>query len=174
MRCRKYLRFVVEGKIYQFAALPFGLSTAPYAFTKLVKSVAAFAHLKGVLVHQYLDDWLLRAADKASSEIITAWLLSWMIALGFKVNFIKSDLNPEQRKFFLGIFIDLIQFKASPSKDRVLRCHQVIKQFQDNISLPAIHWQRTIGHLVSLSKIVPLAGVMLRPFQRDLISQWSP
>ena len=81
-----------------------------------MKSVAAFAHLKRVLVHQYLDDWLLRAADKASSEIITAWLLSWMIALGFKVNLIKSDLNPEQRKIFLGFFYRFDSIQSFPQQ----------------------------------------------------------
>ena len=34
---RKYLRFYVEGRTYQFKALPFGLSTAPMEFTVIAK-----------------------------------------------------------------------------------------------------------------------------------------
>ena len=36
---RKYLRFHVQGQIYQFKALPFGLSTAPMEFTVVAKEV---------------------------------------------------------------------------------------------------------------------------------------
>ncbi len=34
---RKYLRFVSEGRCYQFTVLPFGLSTAPRVFTILME-----------------------------------------------------------------------------------------------------------------------------------------
>ena len=36
---RKYVRFHIQGKIYQFKALPFGLSTAPMEFTVVAKEV---------------------------------------------------------------------------------------------------------------------------------------
>ncbi|KAJ1094269.1 hypothetical protein NDU88_007347 [Pleurodeles waltl] len=38
---RKYLRFVVGSQHYQFAALPFGLTSAPRVFTKVMSVVAA-------------------------------------------------------------------------------------------------------------------------------------
>lgn len=37
---RKYLRFEFERVLYQFTALPYGLSTAPSVFTKLMKPVS--------------------------------------------------------------------------------------------------------------------------------------
>ena len=126
---KKCLRFVVEGQVYQFTAPPFGLSTAPYVFTRLVKSVASFVHRLGVRVHRYIADWLLRAPDRDRSLIITMWLLRWLEALGFKVNYKKSDLTPEQVKVFLGIVLDLIQFKVFPSEDRIARCLQWIHLF---------------------------------------------
>ena len=58
---KKYLRFHVQGRTYQFKALPFGLSTAPMEFTVLVKEVKLMAGRKGIRIHQYLDDWLVRA-----------------------------------------------------------------------------------------------------------------
>ena len=57
---RKYLRFHVQGRTYQFKALPFGLSTAPIEFTVLAKEVKLMAIHKGIRIHQYLD-WLVRA-----------------------------------------------------------------------------------------------------------------
>ena len=58
---RKYLRFHVKGRTYQFKALPFGLSTAPLEFTVVAKEVKLMAIHKGIRLHQYLDDWLVRA-----------------------------------------------------------------------------------------------------------------
>ena len=53
---RKYLRFHVQGRTYQFKALPFGLSTAPMEFTVLAKEVKLMTIHKGIRIHQYLDD----------------------------------------------------------------------------------------------------------------------
>ena len=58
---RKYLRFHVQDRTYQFKALPFGLSTAPMEFTVVAKEVKLMAIHKGIRIHQYLDDWLVRA-----------------------------------------------------------------------------------------------------------------
>ena len=56
---RRYLRFCHNGTAWQFTVLPFGLSTSPRVFTKILKPVLAFAHLHRVKLHMYLDDWLL-------------------------------------------------------------------------------------------------------------------
>ena len=47
-RSRKYLRFHLNGRTYQFTALPFGLSTAPLEFTKVVKEVKLMALSRGI------------------------------------------------------------------------------------------------------------------------------
>ena len=56
---RKYMRFHLQGRSYQFKALPFGLSTAPMEFTVVAKEVKLMALQKGIRIHQYLDDWLV-------------------------------------------------------------------------------------------------------------------
>ena len=60
---QKYLRFHVQGRAYQFRALPFGFATAPLEFTEVVKEVKFIALSQGVRIYQYLDDWLVRAKD---------------------------------------------------------------------------------------------------------------
>ena len=59
---RKYMRFHIQGQSYQFKALPFGLSTAPMEFTVVAKEVKLMALRQGIRIHQYLDDWLVRAS----------------------------------------------------------------------------------------------------------------
>ena len=61
---RKSLRFMVGGKVYQFKAFCFGLSTAPQVFTRVMTPVSAILHRMGVRLRQYLDDWLLQASSR--------------------------------------------------------------------------------------------------------------
>ena len=58
---RKYLRFVLQGKTYEFHCLPFGLSSAPWVFTKTLKPVAALLREMGVQMVIYIDDILIMA-----------------------------------------------------------------------------------------------------------------
>ena len=64
-RSRRYLRFIFEGKMYQFRVLPFGLSVSPYVFTRVLKSVLSHVCRQGIRVHAYLDDWLQPSVSEA-------------------------------------------------------------------------------------------------------------
>ena len=56
-RSRKYLRLFLYNQTFQFTALPFGLTTAPLEFTKLVtEAYGSSKALRGIRIHQYLDD----------------------------------------------------------------------------------------------------------------------
>ena len=41
---RRFLRFVAQGRVYQFSALCFGLSTAPQVFSRVMAPVSAILH----------------------------------------------------------------------------------------------------------------------------------
>ena len=90
---RKYLRFHFQNQSYQFRALPFGLSTAPMEFTCVVKEVKLMAQSRGISIHQYLDDWLIRAPTKESCHHGTQSLLALCQELGWVVNLQKSDFR---------------------------------------------------------------------------------
>ena len=90
---RKYLRFHVQGQTYQFKALPFGLSTAPLKFTVVAKEVKLVATHKGIRIHQYLDDWLVRARSHHVYFQHTQDLVKICQELGWLV---KSELEPKQ------------------------------------------------------------------------------
>ena len=45
---RKYLRFVAFGRVYQFRALCFGLSSAPQVFTRVMAPVSSILHSMGI------------------------------------------------------------------------------------------------------------------------------
>ena len=99
---RKFLRFHHKGTSYQFTSLPFGLATAPLVFTSLVKEVKLLALQQDIHLHQYLDDWLIRASSQDEAQKHTVKLLSLIQNLGFIVNLRKSELNLQQRFDFIG------------------------------------------------------------------------
>ena len=104
---RKYLRFHVQGPTYQFKALPFGLSTASMEFTVIAKEVKLMAIHKGIRIHQYLDDWLVRATSHRLCLEHTQVLVRVCQKLGWLVNIVKSELVPKQVFNFVGYQFDL-------------------------------------------------------------------
>lgn len=65
---RKFLHFCVGRDHLQFKALPFGLSTAPRVFTKLLVNPVSFLRQQGIHVHPYLDDLLIRSRGQAVED----------------------------------------------------------------------------------------------------------
>ena len=77
-------------------ALSFGLAMAPQEFAKVVKEVEVMAQARGIRIHQYLDDWLLRAPCQETCLQHTQTLLALCKNLDRVVNLNKSELIHQQ------------------------------------------------------------------------------
>ena len=115
---QKYLRFHLEGQTLQFRALPFSLPTAPMEFTIVVKEVKLMAQAKGIWLHQYLDNWLIRSQTKESCSYQSQALLTLCQELGWVVNLHKSELDPKQVFDFVGYRYDLNRGVVLPTPQR--------------------------------------------------------
>ena len=170
---RHYLRFCHEGVVWQFRALPFGLNTTPRVFTMVTAPVVAYAHLNGVSLHVYLDDWLLNLMSEESAKQQTQWLLDLCARLGWVINVEKSCLTPSQVATYLGISLDTRVGLAYPSERRIERWLSISEDFLAGQAQPALLWLRLLGHLASLEKLVPYGRLRIRPIQFQLRSGWS-
>ena len=74
---RKYMGFHIQARSYQFKALPFGLSTTPMEFTVVAKEVKLMALQRGIRIHQYLNEWLVRATSHQTCLQHTQTLVGW-------------------------------------------------------------------------------------------------
>ena len=101
-RSRKYLRFTLRGRVYQFKALPFGLSTSPFVFTRLMTVIATFLRRRAKTLHPYLHDWLAQNQNRRKLSEHRQFILSLIISLGLIINYEKSDLVPAQVFTFIG------------------------------------------------------------------------
>ena len=123
VRSRHLLRFAVatnDGlRVFQFRALPFGLTSAPRVFTKVILPVGHHAHLHAVCLLQYLDDWLLRSPNKLLLAQQTSWLLDIIRRVGFVLNVSKSQLVPTQRLIHIGVEYHLDLGLMFPPMNRV-------------------------------------------------------
>ena len=58
-----------EPSFFMFTVLPFGLSSAPYIFTKLLRPLVKHWRSQGIHTVVYLDDGFDVESTKSSSEI---------------------------------------------------------------------------------------------------------
>ena len=169
---RKYLRFHVQGQTYQFKALPFGLSTAPLEFTVVAKEVKLMAIHKGIRIHQYLDDWLVRARSHQICLQHTQILVKMCPDLGWLVNLEKSELEPKQVFNFVGYQFDLKSGRVRPTLDRWQNLQNKILELLSLTTCPVREFMSLIGLLTATEKQVHLGRLHLRPIQWHLKNNW--
>ena len=170
---RKYLRFAIAGKVYQFVALPFGLVIAPRIFTDVMLEVARVLRTCGVQVHMYLDDWLFKHQDPEALSLQITATLSLLQQLGLIVNLKKSDLTPNQVVEFVGVLYNLQEGRAYPPPKRVEKIKTHIQDFLLNSQKTAGNWVSLLGLLGSVTDQVPLGRLHTRPLQFHLKAHWS-
>ena len=106
-RYRKYLKFYWKGKLYEFCALPFGISSAPRVFTKVVKVIFSQIRSFGISSFFYIDDSLYQDQSYDSCLANTTMVYNFIESLGFSINDEKSVIVPCQQITFLVISLIL-------------------------------------------------------------------
>ena len=123
-----YLGFEWRGTYYCFTQCPFGLATACWAFSKLIKAVLHHFRLQGVRCTGYIDDSLWLHQDPVRLKAIQVAVLKLMADLGFIVNMTKSQLEIFHEAPYLGMLVDLQAgvMRVSPEKRQAVL--QLIKR----------------------------------------------
>lgn len=171
---RKYLRFRVQGVNYQFRALPFGLSLAPYVFTQVVNSVAAHLRRLGVNLITFLDDWILIAKTRAILSDQVNVTCSLLKNLGFVINREKSQLTPVQSCVYLGARIDTILQTISPSQQNSERMVQSVRQIYNSRTVTAQRVLALLGQMNFCATLITRGRLRMRPVQYWLMARWKP
>ena len=97
----KFLRFVWEDRVCAFKMMSFGLYTAPLVSTRVFQAVVAHLHSQSILIHSYLDDFLLKNMSQFLLRDHTHYVIGLLLKLGFLISWKKSDLVPSQDFIFL-------------------------------------------------------------------------
>lgn len=162
---RKYLGISWRGVYYQWCVLPFGLSSSPYFFCKILRPVIQYLREKGLKIVIYVDDILLIApvSDIDSHKTV---LLQCLKDLGWFIKLEKCSLVPTTKINFIGYSIDSIGSCNCPilkiNSERVRRLTKDLRRLLVLKHCSKRQLARIAGQCVSMSKAILPAKLLLR------------
>jgi hypothetical protein len=121
LRCLGFTwKFPGEASIryFVFTVLPFGLSSAPYIFTKCLKPLEKYWRFNGVNIALFLDDGWLIDSDRDTCAVLATNIWSDLRKSGFITNDEKSQWCPSQVLEWLGIIWNTINGTITISERR--------------------------------------------------------
>ena len=166
---RSVLRFSIQNRLYQFTCLPFGLSCAPWVFTKTLKPVLTLLRELGVRLMAYIDDILVLAETVEMAKDHTIGLIYLLENLGFRIHPEKAVTTPTQEIEFLGMVVDSKTVELRLPGQKLRKIRQEAAKIRDQSAQPtARELSRLLGKFNSVSQAVPPGPLFCRAMQRDL------
>ncbi|XP_022791177.1 uncharacterized protein LOC111330573 [Stylophora pistillata] len=145
-----------DGKpsFFMFTILPFGLSSAPYIFTKLLRPLVRHWQSQGIYTVVYLDDDFNVAPTKLSSEIHSSIIRSDLVLVGFLANKDKSVWDPVRLITWLGIIWDGLLGEISITEPRIDKALLHIDNTLQDPRLSAGGLASIVGKIISMSPVL--------------------
>lgn len=167
---RKFLQFQWKGKTFQYKCLPFGLSTAPYVFTKLTKPLVSILREEGIKLIIFLDDVLLMAESESETKCSCDQALQLFENAGFTINTKRSIVNPIQRIEFLGFEIDSQTMTYSLPMGKRDSISESAKDLLKNLqTVTPRKLSKFIGKVIAARLALRTSNLKLRALQMNLI-----
>lgn len=118
---KKYLRFKNNDTLYEFNCLSFGLSTAPFVFTKLLKPVVEYLRSRNMVSVICLDDIFCvgRSYDECNQNVLET--KNTLVRLGFLINYEKSCLLPSTECKYLGFLFNSKKMSLQLPQDKKVK-----------------------------------------------------
>lgn len=164
---KKYLRFQFEGKIYEFNALPYGLCTAPYVFTKILKPIVSYLRKQNILISIYLDDILCINDDYQTCCKNIQIICDLLESLGFVINREKSCLTPSKQCKYLGFIVDSQLMSLSLPIEKTIKLKQTISVFKCKKQCKIREFAQLLGLLNSACPAVKYGLLYTKLLERE-------
>uniref|UniRef100_A0AAV2K2P3 ribonuclease H n=1 Tax=Knipowitschia caucasica TaxID=637954 RepID=A0AAV2K2P3_KNICA len=156
---RRFLRFAVGERSYEYCRFPFGYALPPRTFSKCVEAALEPLRRAGVRILTYIDDWLILASSREVAVSHTHWVLSHIQRLGFVVNREKSKLQPAQRMIYLGLQLHSVTFRAALSEDRRRNITRLAREVLAGPRVPARRLRSLLGMMAAAHAVGRLIWV---------------
>ena len=160
----KYLRFEWNSTLFEFICLPFGLSSAPRVFTKVLKPFVGSIRNKGIRLVIYLDDMAIISSSRELSSQEGAIVVQILESLGFIINREKSVLIPSQKIVFLGYVIDSLAMTVSLPEEKLNKLKEQTLSLWERPQCSIRELAHVVGLIVSSFSAIKPA----RLYYRDL------
>ena len=147
---KRYLAFEFDNKQYVFNVLPFGLTSSPRIFSKVLKPAIVYLRAKGIKISFYLDDIFICNSAKSLLVSHIDQTLTLLKSLGFTPNYAKSNLNPSKLLIHLGYLWNSESMSLSIPHDKICTTRVHASKLLDTI--PTLRdISSFLGRVVSLS-----------------------
>lgn len=163
---RKYLRFIFNGNLFEFSCLPFGLSSAPYIFTKILNPVITHLRSKGFLSVRYLDDILCLGNTYSECMDNVNHTINALSKVGFVINYTKSTLTPCKSCKFLGFLLNSYNMTLElPQKKK----YDLLKRIESLLKLKSMSirdFASFLGNLIAACPAIAYSWLYTKSFER--------
>ena len=141
-------------KYFVFTVLPFGLSSAPFVFTKAVRPLVKHWRSHAVKIACFLDDGLGIAYTYQDALSYSNFVKTTLINSGFVPNVTKSIWIPCKRIIWLGIEIDTNNNILSIASSRITSILNKIEFLKNKIYISARELSELAGKIISTKFII--------------------
>ena len=163
----KYLGFAWEEEgrkqFYVFTVLPFGLATACYIFTKVLRPLVKFWHGRGMKIAVYLDDGIGAAKGWVGAEAASNFVRDMLGRAGFVAHPEKCHWGPSPSARWLGFNLDLSTGCLSVPLDKIAHLKERLAGAATTNYIQARQLASITGTLISMMLgIGPVSRLMTR------------
>lgn len=152
-------------RYFVFVVLPFGLSTACYLFTKLLRPLIKKWRGEGLRSIIYIDDGIFGTLSKILTTKACLRVRADLENAGFTLNEIKSKLYPQQIGEWLGFGIDLENFILFVPQQKLAKVMNLLSLTRSKPTTSAREIARVAGLIISMG---PAVGPLSRLFTRRM------
>ena len=146
-----------------FTVLPFGLSSACYLFTKLLRPLARYWRSRGLRIVVYLDDCLCAVNGLVSAKLASEMVRYTLSRAGFVTHPTKSVWEPTQCLVWLGFKLDLAMGLIRIPDDKLVALSQVLMHYSLVVCAPARKIASVVVKIISLGLAIgPASRFMTR------------
>ena len=159
-----YLCFDWDNIRYHYRCMPFGLTSSPRIFTKVLKCVLIFLRGRGLRISAWFDDIILAANSVSLLLEHLHFTMITLRSLGFIPHPEKSSLTPSQTLYHLGFNWDTVAFTLSVPVEKVLALKSLCsKAMSGLVSLRFLN--KILGTVESFRVAFPYAALQYRYIQ---------
>ena len=152
---QRYLGFRWDFKgttqFYFFTVLPFGLSTACYIFSKLLRPLVRYWRGRGLKAIVYLDDGIIAVKGKAKAQEESERVRHDLESAGFIVNMEKSVWEPAYVMERLGFQIILSEGEFKVPENKLDNLKSQLREVDNAQSVLARSLASLIGKIMSMA-----------------------
>lgn len=140
-----------DRKYFMFRVLPFGLASACYVFTELLRPIVKRWRSKGIRAIVYIDDGIVASRMEEQCLLDKEVVITDLERAGFVLNVQKSHLDPHQLGRWLGFIIDLSEGNFRVPEEKLESLKDSIKQAYTQPKVPVRCLASIVGKIISMS-----------------------